>query len=198
MYPPHARSAAFTLVELMIVVALVGILAGLAISHFQPPLAEQLKGAASIVVADLDYARSLAITNNSTYRVTFEPQDNRYVLTHAGGNPVLDSLPPAPFRPASDSAGEHTTDLDRIPHLGATVHLHGAYKTAASSELVGDVEFGPLGGTARPETTVVWLRCGVGDSRRFLPLTVNPITGLMSVGEMQAKDPAAQGQVETG
>lgn len=193
MHSPTHRPAAFSLVELMIVVALMGILAGMVIPHFQPPLNEQLRGTASVVAADLDYARSLAVTNNSAYRLTFSTAENRYVLTHAGTNAALDALPATPFRPRGDAPHEHTCDLDQLPHLGATVYLHAVVKHTTSLERVGDVEFGPLGGTTRPEPTVVWLLCGADTSRRFLPLTIDPITGLVSVGEIQMTVPVVTG-----
>jgi prepilin-type N-terminal cleavage/methylation domain-containing protein len=189
MRPAPTSPVAFTIVELLVVIAVMAILAAIAIPHFQPPMNDQLQGAASVVAADLDYARSLAVTNNSTYRVDFSVTENRYVLTHVGSNAALDTLPATPFRPANDAADEHSCDLDRLPHVGATVQLHAVYKASASPQPVTQLEFGPLGGTTRPEATVVWLRCGVAASRRFLPITVDPVTGVASIGELQASLP---------
>jgi prepilin-type N-terminal cleavage/methylation domain-containing protein len=190
MRPTNQPTAAFSLVELLIVVAVMGILVGIVLPHFQPPLSEQLRGAASIVGADLSYARNLAVTNGSTYRVSFDVDGNRYVLTHTGSNPTLDTLPATPFRPSQDAPDEHTCDLDELPHIGTTVHVYAVNEGIGSWKPIGDVEFGPLGGTSRAEPTMVWLRCGSGPGRRFLPLTVDPVTGLVAVGEIQARDPA--------
>jgi len=193
MRPTFQANAAFSLIELLIVVAVMGILIGIVLPHFQPPLSEQLHGAASIVAADLEYARNLAVTNGSTYRTTFDLSGNRYVLTHSGSNSVLDTLPSTPFRPPSDARDEHTCDLDELPHIGATVHVHAVSEGVRTWKPVDDVEFGPLGGTTRSEPTTVWLQCGSGHDRRFLPLTISPTTGLVAVGEIQSADPATQG-----
>ena len=184
------RPAAFTLVELLIVIALMGVLVGIALPHFQPPLGEQLESFAAIVAADLDYARNLAVTNNSTYRVTFSAEDNAYFLTHSGSNAALHTLPLTPFRPADDPPDRHTCDLDSVPHLGANVYVHAVFASSGPPQTVSDLEFSPLGGTTRAAATVVWLRCGSDESRRFLPLTVNPVTGLVTVGEIQLEPPS--------
>jgi hypothetical protein len=153
-------------------------------------MSEQLRGAASILAADLNYARNLAVTNGSSYRVAFFTDNNKYVLSHTGANSALDKLPSSPFRPSSDADDEQTCDFDRLPHMGATVHLHAVHQTGAW-EPVSDVEFGPLGGTTRPQATVVWLRCGSDSNRRFLPLTIDPTTGLVTVGETLSQAPVA-------
>lgn len=196
MRPMYRPAAAFSLVELLIVVAVMGILIGIVIPHFQPPLSEQLRGAASIVAADLSYARNLAVTNGSTYRTTFNPSANRYVLTHTGTNPALDTLPSTPFRPPGDAPDEHTVDLGQLPHIGATIYVHAVSEGVGVFNPVSDVEFEPLGGTTRSEPTVVWLRCGSGRDRRFVPLIVNPITGVVEVGDIQATDPVVNGMIE--
>lgn len=190
MRPTHKPTAAFSLIELLIVVAVMGILIGIVLPHFQPPLSEQLRGAATIVAADLSYARNLAVTNGSTYRTAFDVNGNRYVLTHSGSNSALDTLPSTPFRPSHDAPDEHTCDLDQLPHIGTTVHVHAVSEGVGTWKPIDHVEFGPLGGTTRSEPTRVWLRCGSGPDSRFLPLTVDPITGLVAVGEIQVTDPA--------
>ena len=88
-------SAGITLIELLIVVAVIGILVGMVIPKSDPGIHDQLRSAAQILQTDLAYARSLAITNNSTYKLVFQPLMNRYYLEHSGLDASLDTLPPS-------------------------------------------------------------------------------------------------------
>ncbi|HET58672.1 MAG TPA: type II secretion system protein GspH [Deltaproteobacteria bacterium] len=65
-------SGGFTLVELMIVVALMGIMAAIAAPGFRDYMAQnRLNGAARLVMTDLMYARSQAATENANFTVDF-------------------------------------------------------------------------------------------------------------------------------
>src|SRR5262245_26210309 len=80
-----ARSrAALTLIELLMTIAVLGILAAILIPQITGDLPERLNAAAQVVSTDLDYARSLAVANNTSYRITFDTANNRYVLRHSG------------------------------------------------------------------------------------------------------------------
>ncbi|MBW3598848.1 MAG: prepilin-type N-terminal cleavage/methylation domain-containing protein [Planctomycetes bacterium] len=179
-----------SLIEILMVVVLMSVMAAALVPQFQPNVASQLESVAQIVAADLDYARSLAVANGSTYRVALDVAGQRYVLTHSGTNPMLDVLPPAPFRKPGDPPDQHIVELADLPRFGPLVELAGAQKVAGSTQVVTDVEFAPLGGTTRSETTLVWLACGQGGDRRYLPIAVDPVTGVTSIGELQLNRPA--------
>lgn len=188
---PH-RSSGFSLIELLIVMAVMGILVGLVLPRSDPSLHEQLRSAAQIMAADLAYGRSLAVTNNSRYRFTFDTTGNRYILEHSGADASLDTLPDTPFRSPDDPPNRKIVALEELPHLGATVRI---VEVAAQDILqetpqpVGDLEFGPLGGTSRAEQTTIWLAAGTGSATRYLQLDVNPVTGLTTVGAYSGDGP---------
>ena len=182
------RQRAFTLIEVLIVIAIMGIFAALAIPSAAPNASEQLQAAGDMIIADLDLARSLAVVNNSTYQISYDPSRNSYVLRHTGVNPTLDDLPEHPFIAPGGPSDSRTIDLDDIPSFGATVSLHDVYVGGAPAAF-NDVEFTALGSTQRAAETQIWLTAGVGKQQRFLSVDVNPVTGLATLGQMQATTP---------
>lgn len=190
---PHCAPTrrAFSLVELLIVLSIVGVLAALIVPHLDPGMQSQLESAGEIVAGDLAYARSLAVANNSSYEITFNPSGNRYTLRHSGGNTLLDALPPSPHHHPDDPPDEQITDFDELPHLGPAARLEVVLRMTSPPQQVASVEFGPLGETTRSEPTVIWLSIGGGDGQRRLPIRIDPISGLADVGRLQAAPPPA-------
>lgn len=187
---PHCRDPrrGFSLIEALVTVVLLGILAATVIPYFGTQIPSQLEGVAQIVAADLDYARNLAIANGSSYRITFQPDNNRYVLEHTGPNNLLEALPSSAFRLPTDPADKQTTALDELPLSQPRVAFLGA-TLGSSTARVNSLEFTSLGGTSSPQEVALWLACGSGSVRRYLAVRVSPITGLAEIGEVQAIAP---------
>src|SRR2546423_15567257 len=89
--------AALTLIEVLLTIAVLAILAGILIPQLSGDLPERLNAASQVISADLDYARSLAVSNNSSYRVTYDVAINKYTLQHSGTNAQFDTLPRSPY-----------------------------------------------------------------------------------------------------
>lgn len=181
--------AGFTLLEVLMVIALAGVLTAMVLPSAEPSVNEQLRATARILATDLAYARSLAVTNNSRYRVAFDVEGNRYVIEHSGGNPSLDLLPESPFSRTAGRQRQMVVDLDDLPRLGARVRLEAAAELNWSVRKVEEVEFGPLGETAASGWTVIWLGAGSGDRSRYTWLLIHPVTGLAEVGHSTTTAP---------
>jgi type IV fimbrial biogenesis protein FimT len=83
------RKYGFTLVELMIVVAIMGILSAIAAPNFMHYMAERrLNGAARMVMSDLMNARMLAVTLNRNVQVTFTGSASASYTYDAAGTAV--------------------------------------------------------------------------------------------------------------
>ncbi|MBN1396026.1 MAG: GspH/FimT family pseudopilin [Pirellulales bacterium] len=175
-------SAAFSLLELLLVIAVAAILAAVALPSAQPAVVEQLRSTARIMAADLAYARSLAVVNNSKYKIDFDLDENRYALSHSGSNSSLDQLPTSPFASPGDPSDQYVVDLDELPRVGPKAQLAAA-TAGASATAVADIEFGPLGQTTRAAATTIRLTSGSGKQKRYIELTVNPATGIAFIGE---------------
>lgn len=81
-------SKGFTLIETMVLVAIVGVLAGLTIPAFSNYLQRQkVIGARNELLADFQYARSLAIARRTQFAIDFEP--NQYQIILPGPDTVI-------------------------------------------------------------------------------------------------------------
>ena len=189
--PPAGRAPrGLSLIELLITLAIVSILAAMLIPRMGQQIPDQLLSVSEIVAADMEYARSLAVVNNSKYKVTFTPAQNRYVLRHSGTNTLLHVLPASPFRKSTDLPDQQTTDLFDLPLAHPPVQLHSVIAAGATLESVTDIEFTSLGGTSRTAPTTIWLACGSSADRRFVSIDINPATGLVEIGALTKSLPA--------
>jgi Tfp pilus assembly protein FimT len=173
----HRRSAAFSLTELLIVVATIGILAAVAVPTFAPDAATHLDSAGSVLTSDLAYTRSLAVANGSKYCLSFDVATNKYALTHSGTNPGLNQLPSGPMGTPSDPPTQKNVDLSQLPTLGSRVRLLRVQR-GSQSFTQASVEFSPLGATTSAAETTIWLTAGSGAAQRYIAVNVNPVTGL--------------------
>ncbi len=186
----HSRRG-LTLIELLLTLAVLGILAAAIIPQLTADLPERLDAAAQVVAADLDYARALAVANNSTYRVTFQPAQNQYYLRHSGANPLFNALPRSPFRQNDDPVDQQSTRLADLPLPEPGVRLVGLVAMQGAGQAATHIEFKALGETTSKYESVVWLSCGKGSSRRYISVHVNPVTGLTEIGPLRGALPAA-------
>jgi len=180
---PHG----FSLIELLLVVAIVGILSAIILPNATPNTPEQLKGAAHALASDLDWARSLAVQYDSRYGVTFDVTRNRYVLEHTGTNTALETLPRLPTQTLSNPSDQYIVSLTDAPSMHvSTAQLLAAGIAGSLATTTASVEFGPLGETTSANETIIWLTAGKFSDRRYIAVTVNPITGLAWVGDVTA------------
>lgn len=120
--PRLFRSArGFTLVELLIVVVLVGILAGVVIPSLGDMRTYRLREAARLLAADLEFAQSDSLAHGEQPRtVRFEPAAGRYWIAPVPPRdvpPAGAGLPPIPGEPRGTQvfavpAGPHAADLN--------------------------------------------------------------------------------------
>ena len=172
-------------------IVILAVLAALLLPQLGAEIPDQLQAGAEIVAADVEYVRSLAVINNSRYRLTFDPDAGRYYFEHTGSNTLLEVLPNSPFRNPDDPPDRQSTDLTALPIAQPSIRLVVVVADGASPSAVTDLEFNELGATLRSVNTVLWLACGGGDQERFIPIFVNAVTGLVELGEITTELPTA-------
>ncbi len=179
--------AAYSLIELSTVVAVLAILAAVAMPLVTPTGIERLESVARYVADDLAYARSLAVTNNSLYRFTFDTTNNLYYLEHSGTNSALNTLPKLVTRSGNDTATRQYTYLARLVASNNAIRL--VTVRSANNSALTQLEFRTFGETTQTTTTSIWLAYGVSTAARYIPVQVNPVTGLTSIGAITSVAP---------
>jgi type IV fimbrial biogenesis protein FimT len=89
----HNKESGLTLIEIMIVIAIIAIFAGIAIPNFLSYMPKyRLNGAARQVMGDLMAARMKSVSQNCDVRVAFFEGDAEYnIWTDSNNNDTIDS-----------------------------------------------------------------------------------------------------------
>lgn len=189
MSHPIYHRPAYTFIELLMVVAIMAIVAASLVPNANTGISDQLESAARVLAADLDYARTLAVSYQSNYRTTWDTAAHTWTLTHSGTDTSLSALPASPFHALQDPTTQRTTRLRSLPS-NVELSVYSVQTQGSAAATVTDVEFGPLGSTTRSEETVIWLAAGSGSATRYVDVRINPVTGLATVGSFRATAPA--------
>jgi prepilin-type N-terminal cleavage/methylation domain-containing protein len=181
--PKHrVRAAAFSLLEVIIAMAILGILTSLAIPYLQSSQATRLELAAEILAADLDYARELAVANNTSYTYTFSTSPGAWVLTHSGSAAVHNILPKTGYGSPTDPPESQTTELAAMPEC-RSLTLHGAFAVHGSTRTATTtISYSPLGALSGGVPIEIWLASVEPTVSWYVAVTADPITGLATVG----------------
>jgi len=189
------RRTALTLIELLLTLVFLSILATILIPQLSSDSPERLNAAAQIIAADVDYARTLAVANGTSYRLSFDLANNSYVLQHTGQNAVFNTLPKSPYRQPDDPADKQTTKLASLPLPPPAVKLAAVVQMANTPQSTTTIEFNALGGTTSSYQSVIWFACGSGNLLRYGCLQVDPVTGLVTIGPLTSALPTNVGAV---
>lgn len=78
----------FSMVEILVVIVIIAIAAMMAVPMFSSAGSVQVKSAANIIAADLEYAKSMAITRGQNYSVVFDKAAESYRIVDQDGNTI--------------------------------------------------------------------------------------------------------------
>jgi len=85
---PTGWWTAFTLVEILIVIVLIGIAAMVVVPLASSAAGMQIRSAANMVAADLEYAKSMAVSRGQVFSVVFDKNTESYRIEDQNGNVI--------------------------------------------------------------------------------------------------------------
>ncbi len=157
----------FTLVEIIIVVVIIGIAAMVVVPMMNSAAGMQIKSAANMIAADMEYAKSMAISRQQYYSVVFNITEDRYEIHDAGGSVIRHPVKKG-FDYVVDFRGD--SRLDRVDIA------------AANFDSTSEVKFDYLGspydsGGSPLNSGIVTLETGDFS----ITISVEPMTGFISI-----------------
>ena len=162
-------SGGFTLLELMVVMVIMAIAAAIAVPMFSGAGTIEVEAAGHVVAADLEYARSLAISRQQTYSVVFNAAGESYQVVDSGGTVVTHPI----------NVGDNY-----IVNFSTDTRLDQVDITSADFDSTSTVKFDYLGsafnGNSQPLSSGVITLQSQG---RTVTVNVEPITGYITVSD---------------
>ena len=166
-YDLRGISGGFTLVELLIVIAIIMIAALTAIPMMSSAASVQIRSAANMIAADLEYAKSMAISRAQYFSVVFDKNTESYWIEDQDGIVI-----PHPVKKGFDYVIDFQNDgrLNKVDIVDADFD--------ATSEVKFDYLGSPYNGNSTPlNSGVISLQAGGTTTT----VTVEPVTGFVSI-----------------
>lgn len=157
-------SGAFTLVEVLIVVAIIGIAGAIVVPQMLQVGTMQIQAASRMVIADIIYAQGEAAAQGAIRRVVFDVTNNAYTLTDGNGTALQNS-----WRMGNTSSRNYTISFNQDSRFRGCTLTTAAFNGSAT------LEFDALGAPVDGGTVDL-----TAAGQRFR-ITVSPFTGKVSV-----------------
>lgn len=186
----------FSLIEVLVVVAILAALAGMAVTFTEPSPPARLQMTADMLAADLERAQELALSRGSPHRATFEGAENRFVLKHAGANAALHDLPAYARTRQAEVRTQATYALRERSGYGKYVSIAAFEPAALYVEDEFPLLFAADGSLADGRTATIWLASFDDGRTSFLPVRIYAVTGVVSIGATTATLPPSAAVVQ--
>jgi prepilin-type N-terminal cleavage/methylation domain-containing protein len=162
------RRRGFTMIEIVIVMVIIALVAMMAIPMMTSASSMQIRSAADMISADLEYAKSMAISRQKIYSVVFNKTNESYQIEDANG--VIDH----PVKKGFKYVVNFSTD-SRVSEVDiADVDFD------STSEVKFDYLGSPYNGGRSPlNSGVIRLQA----NERTAIINVEPVTGFISVSD---------------
>jgi len=162
----------FTLIELMIVLVIMGVAAAIAVPMISSAGSMQIRAASNMLAADLEYAKSAAISRGEYFSVVFDKTTETYRIEDENGAVISH-----PVRKQFDYEVnfQEESRLNRVDIVDAD--FDGA--SAVTFDYLGSPSSGTPGSLAPLNSGVVTLEAG-GITKT---VSVEPVTGFVSISD---------------
>lgn len=163
------------MLEVMIVVAILGIIGALAVPMFSATDATRLTAAANVLAADLEAARAESIAHGEDTRlVVFDANRTTWHIA-ANSDPATPINHPDTNLPYTRTLGQGA--LNQLQ--GVTIHAYSLDKAGETND--NKIGFGIYGQTDQATDPTITLASGENQ----LTLTLNAATGEVTIGSIQ-------------
>ena len=152
---------------------ILGIAAAIAVPMMSSASSMQVRAAGGMVAADLEYAKSMAISRGQYYFVKFDKANEAYEIVDASGNAVAH-----PITKASTYEVDFANDgrLDRVDIVDVTLNPVGT--TDVGFDYLGSPYTHDTGGNVVSlNSATITLQAGANTRT----VTIEPVTGFVSV-----------------
>ena len=160
-------SGGFTLVELLIVITIIAIAALTAIPMMSSATSVQIRSAANMLTADLEYAKSMSISRGQNFSVVFDKNTESYWIEDQSGTVI-----PHPVKKGFDYVIDFKNEsrLDKVDIVDVDFD--------ATSEVIFDYLGSPYNGSGGPlNSGVINLQAGGTTAT----VRVEAVTGFISI-----------------
>jgi len=164
--PTKSCIRGFTMIEIIIVAVIIAIAAMVAIPMMTSAASMQIRSAANIIAADLEYAKSMAISRQKMYAVVFDKSTESYQIEDPNG--VIDHPVKKGFK--------YIVNFSSDGRLSKVDIVDTYFDT--TSEVKFDYLGSPYNGSNEPlNSGVISLQAG----GTAMTITVEPVTGFISI-----------------
>lgn len=160
----------FTMIEMIIVVVIIGIAALIAMPMLSSAADMQVRSAANRIAADLDYAKSMAITHQTTYSVVFDTVNESYEIQDNTGTVIKN-----PVQPTQDYRVDFGTDRNLNRVNIATAVFNSPLNKTVTFDYLGC----PYAGSLYLNAGQVTLRDDTGTFE--ININIEPMTGYVTI-----------------
>ncbi len=159
-------SRGFSMIEILIVLVILAIVAMVAIPMASSAAGMQIRSAANMIAADLEYAKSMAIARAQNFSVVFDSSQESYQIEDSTGTVIAHPVKKG-FNYVVNLPGE---GLDKVNIVSAVFDSTGTVKF--------DYLGSPYNGNDSPlNSGVITLQTG----EATITIAVEPITGFISI-----------------
>jgi len=164
----RVQGSGFTIIEILIVIVLIGIAAMIVVPMMSSAATMQIRAAANMVAADLEYAKSMAISRGQNFSVVFDKSTESYSIKDQAEtiiqHPVKKGFP-------------YTVNFQSDSRLNRVNIVNVVFEPSSSQTITFDYLGSPYSGSSPLNSGIITLEAA-GITKT---ITVEPVTGYISI-----------------